>query len=32
MSDVLNTLQLVLQERKQAPPESSYVASLHAQG
>ena len=32
MSDVLNALQLVLQERKQAPPESSYVASLHAQG
>ena len=32
MSDVLKALQLVLQERKQAPPESSYVASLHAQG
>ena len=32
MSDVLNALQLVLEERKQAAPESSYVASLHAQG
>ena len=32
MNDVLNALQLVLQERKQAAPESSYVASLHAQG
>ena len=32
MNDVLNALQLVLEERKQAPPESSYVASLHAKG
>jgi len=32
MNDVLNALQLVLQERKQAAPESSYVASLHAKG
>ncbi|MFQ3304501.1 phosphoribosyl-ATP diphosphatase [Candidatus Njordibacter sp. Uisw_039] len=32
MNDVLNALQLVLAERKQAAPESSYVASLHAKG
>lgn len=32
MSDILDALQRVLQERKQADPESSYVASLHAQG
>lgn len=32
MSDILDALQLVLQERKQADPESSYVASLHAKG
>ncbi|HIG36885.1 MAG TPA: phosphoribosyl-ATP diphosphatase [Oceanospirillaceae bacterium] len=32
MSDVLDALQQVLQERKQADPESSYVASLHAKG
>nr|ABC25206.1 phosphoribosyl-ATP pyrophosphohydrolase [uncultured marine bacterium Ant4D3] len=32
MTDVLIALQLVLEERKQAAPESSYVASLHAQG
>ena len=32
MTDVLHALQLVLEERKQAAPESSYVASLHAQG
>ena len=32
MHDVLNALQLVLAERKQAAPESSYVASLHAKG
>jgi len=32
MNDVLNALQLVLAERKQAAPESSYVASLHAEG
>ena len=32
MNDVLDALQRVLQERKQAAPESSYVASLHAQG
>jgi phosphoribosyl-ATP pyrophosphohydrolase len=32
MTDVLNALQLVLEERKQAAPESSYVDSLHAQG
>jgi phosphoribosyl-ATP pyrophosphohydrolase len=28
----LDALQQVLQERKQADPESSYVASLHAKG
>ena len=32
MNDVLNALQQLLKERKQAAPESSYVASLHAQG
>jgi phosphoribosyl-ATP pyrophosphohydrolase len=32
MNDVLNALQKVLEERKQAAPESSYVASLHAKG
>jgi len=32
MSDVLDALQQVLQERKLADPESSYVASLHAKG
>ena len=32
MNDVLSALQIVLQERKQAPPESSYVSSLHAKG
>jgi len=32
MSDILDALQRVLQERKQADPETSYVASLHAQG
>mgnify|MGYP000527035931 CR=1 FL=1 len=32
MNDVLNALQVVLDERKGADPESSYVASLHAKG
>ncbi|MBW7471237.1 phosphoribosyl-ATP diphosphatase [Marinobacter sp. M216] len=32
MSDVLNQLAQVLEERKQADPDSSYVASLHAKG
>ena len=32
MTDVLSALQLVLEERRQAAPESSYVASLHAKG
>ena len=32
MTDVLSALQLVLEERSQAAPESSYVASLHAKG
>jgi phosphoribosyl-ATP pyrophosphohydrolase len=32
MSDVLNALQSVLEERKKAQPDSSYVASLHAAG
>jgi len=32
MSDVLEQLQQVLEARKQASPETSYVASLHAKG
>ncbi|MBW4934540.1 phosphoribosyl-ATP diphosphatase [Marinobacter sp. F4206] len=32
MSDVLKQLALVLEERKQADPDTSYVASLHAKG
>ncbi|HTN33172.1 MAG TPA: phosphoribosyl-ATP diphosphatase [Marinobacter sp.] len=32
MSDLLERLAQVLEQRKQADPESSYVASLHAKG
>lgn len=32
MSDVLNELAQVLEERKQAEPDSSYVAKLYAKG
>jgi phosphoribosyl-ATP pyrophosphohydrolase len=32
MSDVLQQLALVLEERKQAEPDSSYVAKLYAKG
>ncbi len=32
MSDVLHTLAQVLEERKQADPQDSYVASLHHKG
>lgn len=32
MRDVLEQLQQVLEARKQASPETSYVASLHAKG
>lgn len=32
MSDILNRLAQVLEARKQADPESSYVASLYAKG
>lgn len=32
MSDVLQQLALVLEQRKQESPESSYVASLYAKG
>jgi len=32
MSDVLNQLAAVLEQRKQESPESSYVASLYAKG
>ena len=32
MSDILEKLEAVLEERKQADPGSSYVASLHAKG
>jgi len=32
MSDVLNQLAQVLEERKQADPDSSYVARLYAKG
>ena len=32
MNDVLSRLDAVLAERKEAPPESSYVAQLYARG
>mgnify|MGYP000296596888 CR=1 FL=1 len=32
MSDILQQLEQVLEERKQADAETSYVASLHARG
>lgn len=32
MSDVLTSLQKVLEERKSASPDSSYVAKLHSKG
>ena len=32
MSDILQNLEAVLKERKQADPETSYVASLYAKG
>lgn len=32
MSDVLTQLGVILEERKNAPSEKSYVASLHAKG
>lgn len=32
MSDVLDQLALTLEQRKQASPDSSYVASLHHRG
>ncbi|MEE9423507.1 MAG: phosphoribosyl-ATP diphosphatase [Methylococcales bacterium] len=32
MSDILNQLATVLEQRKQAQPESSYVSSLYAKG
>ena len=32
MSDILNQLAEVLEERKKADPESSYVAKLHSKG
>jgi phosphoribosyl-ATP pyrophosphohydrolase len=32
MSDILNQLAQVLEERKQADPDSSYVAKLYAKG
>jgi len=32
MSDVLERLAAVLETRKEAAPETSYVASLHAKG
>ena len=32
MSDILTTLDHVLDERKQSSPEESYVASLHHNG
>ena len=32
MSDVLEQLSATLEQRKQADPEQSYVASLHARG
>ena len=32
MSDILNALDQVLEERKQAPPDTSYVSSLYNKG
>ncbi len=32
MSEILQQLQQVLEERKQADPDSSYVAKLHSKG
>ena len=32
MSDILEKLEAALEERKQADPDTSYVASLHAKG
>ena len=32
MSDILNALAAVLEQRKQASPDESYVASLHHKG
>jgi phosphoribosyl-ATP pyrophosphohydrolase len=32
MSDILNDLYVILQQRKNADPESSYVASLYKKG
>ena len=32
MNDILNQLAAVLEQRKQADPESSYVSSLYAKG
>ncbi len=32
MSDILQQLAVILQERKQADPDSSYVAQLHHKG
>ena len=32
MTDILKDLQAVLEQRKQASPDSSYVASLYAKG
>lgn len=32
MNDILAQLAAILEERKQAPPESSYAASLYAKG
>lgn len=32
MSDILQQLAVILQERKQADPQSSYVAQLHHKG
>lgn len=32
MSDILKQLAVTLQERKQASPQSSYVAQLHSKG
>lgn len=32
MSDILNQIAAVLEQRKQADPESSYVSSLYAKG
>ena len=32
MDDILNKLTAILEERRQADPDDSYVASLHARG